>query len=112
MKPSISVLTLVHALVATALLFIGLGPWEILGLVGAAALVVTGVLMSAVGLGAMSNPFKAMDLIDYLPLLMTDTAPPTAVFYLILAVASSGWTSAAMAAFAVQSGWVWFTRKD
>lgn len=117
MTPSISMLTLLYAVAATALLWAGLNTFQVFVLVTALAVLAAGIAGSAVFVGLQGNPAKALDLQATMPTLAKQlqltTAPANAVFYCILAVATANpYGFAVFAFFSVTSAVVWFTRQD
>lgn len=117
MSPSVSLLVLLYAAAATALLLAGLTPFQIFVLVTALSILAAGIAGSAVVVGLQNNPAKTLDLQAAMPdmakKLQVTTSPANAVFYCILAVATANpYGFAVFAFFALSSGVVWFTRQD
>jgi hypothetical protein len=111
MTPGISLLALLHAVAAILLLMAGLESWEIMIMTVCLAVLMSGVLGSAVFVGVVKNPISAGNIEDAVNRLRINTAPASAVFYTILAVASSSaLIGTVMGVTAVISAWTWFTR--
>lgn len=117
MSPSVSLLVLLYAAAAAALLLAGLSTLHIFVLVTALSVLAAGIAGSAVFVGLQNNPAKALDMQAAMPdmakKLQVTTSPANAVFYCILAVATTNpYGFAAFAFFALSSAFVWFTRQD